>query len=136
MSVGTENRQKNGGIYNLQRKDKTLTSLCYHIVTKLMHSCHRFCGLQPLIIYEDPLYFLAPTPISNLSPSPLHPLKNPKLSFYCSFRCLIYLNEWMILSRFMFFYLILWIYTCRALVPQYQKNLAYYVQQGVKFTVV
>ena len=43
-----------------------------------MHSCHRFCGLQPLIIYQDPLYFLAPTPISSFVTLPPPPPKKPQ----------------------------------------------------------
>ena len=78
---------------------------------------------------KTPLYCLPPLPFFQFCPTP------PPLLFLLS--CFF---GWMsdhATFDVLFYLMITWIYTCRALVLQYQKDLdVCFLQQGIKFTEV
>ena len=97
--------------------------------------------LTPLF-YEDPPILLTPTPVSNfvqpslpLSPNPCH-LHPPHQGFFLLSCFFCWMGDHATFDV-LFYLMIIWIYTCQASVPYYQKDLdVYFMQQGVKSTVV
>ena len=70
-------------VHNLYRRDITPRNLCYHIVTKVIHSWQLAEGSKPLFIYEHlPVLPMIPPPhpykflnfVHPCPPKPLHPL--------------------------------------------------------------
>ena len=107
------------------------------VVMGAVKSLHKVSGevLTPYFmkipLYCLPLLFqILSTPLPPYFPVTYNPHPN------CSFCCPVSLAEWMIMPHLMC-YFTKWIYTCRALVSSYQKNLdVCFMQQGVKITGV
>ena len=97
--------------------------------------------LTPLF-YEDPPILLTPTPVSNfvqpslpLSPNPCH-LHPPHQGFFLLSCFFCWMGDHATFDV-LFYLMIIWIYTCQALVPWYQKDLnVCFMQQGVRFAEV
>ena len=89
-----------------------------------MHECFWYChSWQRVsnlpILWRPPLYCLLPLFKILLNPCPITSNLHP----HCSFCCLVFFG-WMgdCMTFDVLFYLLLWIYTCWALVPHYQEE--------------
>ena len=94
-------------------------------------------GVLTLLLYEDSPYIASP-PFSNFVQHPLFSITSnpqPPLLFLLPF-----FFGWMgdhVTYDIQFYLMIIWIYTCQALVPYYQKDLdVCLMQQGIRFTEV
>ena len=98
--------------------------------------CNWQRGAYPLTLWRQPLYCLPP--FSNFVQHPPFSITSnpqPPLLFLLPF-----FFGWMgdhVTYDIQFYLMIIWIYTCQALVPYYQKDLdVCLMQQGIRFTEV
>ena len=87
--------------------------------------------MKTALILPPPLFQI----LSNTPPFLSPPTPNPHYSFCCHF-----FFGWMgdhVTYDIQFYLMIIWIYSCQALVPYYQKDLdVCLMQQGIRFTEV
>ena len=101
-----------------------------------LHSWQR--GSNPLF-YENPLYCLPPS-FFKFCPTPSPPLPchlQPPPQLFFRLSCFFGWMGYHATLDVLFYLMIIWIYTCQALVPWYQRDLdVCFMQQGVRFTEV
>ena len=86
---------------------------------------------------KTPLYCLLPLfrILSNPLPVPCH--QQPPLPLFFLLSCVFGRMVDLAIFNVLFYVMIIWIYTCRVLVPYYQKDLdVCFMQQGTKFSEV